>query len=147
MSPQAPSLVFIGRIRTPFANRKACPRNIRVGDVEAVVEVDEAYREGLRGLAGISHVFLLYWLDGAERDILTVRPPGTDREAGVFATRAPVRPNPIGLAAVPVLSLAEDHLRVRGADCVDGTPLLDVKPYLPSVDAIPGAEAGWHARR
>lgn len=137
----------IGVLRTPWATRSDCPRNIRLATGSAEAEIFPPYRPGLADLEGLSHVILLYWLHDAERDVLVVTPPGTDRPRGVFSTRAPVRPNPIGIAAVALHAVTPSGLRVGPLDCVSGTPLLDVKPYLPSVDAIADAVTGWHGRR
>ena len=94
---------------------------------------------------GFSHLILLYWL-GPQGDGLTIVPPFDGEPRGVFATRAPSRPNPIGLSVAAYDGMAgPGQLRVRFLDCADGTPLLDIKPYLPSTDAEPGAAMGWLA--
>ncbi len=135
----------VGRLRTPFASLADCPRNGRQPNPapECVAEVDSAYRDGLLGLDGFSHLILLYWL-GPQADGLRIVPPFDGEERGVFATRAPLRPNPIGLSVVEFLGAnGPGRLRVRFLDCVDRTPLLDIKPYLPSTDAEPNATMGW----
>ncbi len=140
----------IGRLRTPFAEIGDCPRNGRQlqPPPDCVVEVDAAYAAGLASLDGFSHLVVLYWL-GPQTDALTIT-PAFDRAAGgvargVFATRAPVRPNPIGLSVVSLHGISGCRLTVRNLDCRDGTPLLDIKPYLPSTDSEPGASMGWLA--
>ena len=137
-------VVFIGRIRTPWATRKDCPKNPREARERgqpATLEIDPAYRVGLTGLAGYSHVVLLYWMHEARRDLILQSPAHVKVPRGVFALRSPVRPNPIALSVVKLVSVnvATGHVEIDAIDCVDGTPLLDIKPYLPSVDAIPSA--------
>ena len=108
--------------------------------------LDPPWHAGLQGLEGFSHLILLYWL-GPQRPRPTMRPPFDPRPRGVFATRAPCRPNPIGLPVVRFDGVAAPgRLRVRFLDCRDGTALLDVKPYLPSTDAEPDASMGWLGR-
>lgn len=136
----------IGLLRTPFHTLTECPRNGRQIQPapECTVEVDAAYREGLASLEGFSHLILLYWL-GPQSDALTIAPKFDGERRGVFATRAPLRPNPIGLSVVSLERIEPGRLMVRNLDCLDGTPLLDIKPYLPSTDAEPDAAMGWLA--
>jgi tRNA-Thr(GGU) m(6)t(6)A37 methyltransferase TsaA len=147
------SLRPIGVLRTPFATRADCPRNGRQPDPapECRVEILPEFVPGLADLDGFSHLILLYWLDRIRETSLTMTPPFDGRTRGVFATRAPVRPNPIGLSVVAFDGFAaSDCLRVRFLDCIDGTPLVDIKPYLPTTDAEPDASMGWlapHATR
>ncbi len=102
---------------------------------------------GLLGLDGFSHLMLLYWLDQAHPPKLRFTPPFDTEERGLFATRSPARPNPIGVSVVAFDGFAApDVLLVRFLDCIDGTPLLDIKPYLPTTDAEPDADMGWLAR-
>lgn len=112
---------------------------------ECRVELAPAFALGLRNLEGISHLILLYWLDRTGPMQLTITPPFDGIPRGIFATRAPVRPNPIGLAVVQLDRIDGTVLHIRGLDCIDGTPLLDIKPYLPSTDSIPDATTGWLA--
>ena len=135
----------IGRIRTPFATLADCPRNGHALDPapECVAELDPALTAGLLDLDTFDHLILLYWL-GPQPDDLQIRPPFDGRTHGVFATRAPVRPNPIGLSVVQFLGRdGPARLRVRYLDCRDDTPLLDIKPYIARTDAAPGASRGW----
>ena len=132
---------FIGRIRTPFATLKDCPKNIREGAAEALIEIDPRYAMGLHGLERCSHLIVLYWLDASRRDLVMQSPRHADRPRGVFALRSPIRPNPIGLAVVELVSVSASTLVVRNLDCRDGTPLIDIKPYFASIDSVP------HARR
>jgi tRNA-Thr(GGU) m(6)t(6)A37 methyltransferase TsaA len=130
---------FIGRIRTPFKSRADCPKNAGEPKTEGRVEVDARFAAGLEGLARCSHVFLLYWMDRARRDLMQQVPAHLGHARGTFALRSPVRPNPIALSVVELLGIEGTTLRVRGVDCIDGTPLIDVKPYFASVDSVPDA--------
>jgi tRNA-Thr(GGU) m(6)t(6)A37 methyltransferase TsaA len=143
----------IGTIRTPWASPGDCPRNGRQPDPapECRIEVFPSFQPGLAGLEGFSHLIVLYWLDRAGPSELVFVPPFDGVARGVFATRGPRRPNPIGLSVVAFDGFAAPGvLRVRYLDCADGTPLLDIKPYLPTTDAEPDAAMGWlapHATR
>jgi tRNA-Thr(GGU) m(6)t(6)A37 methyltransferase TsaA len=131
---------FIGRIRTPFKSRAECPRNTAESDAVGRVEVDPRFVAGLEDLGLYSHVWLLYWMDRARRDLIQQVPAHLGRPRGTFALRSPVRPNPIALAAVELLGIEGATLRVRKVDCIDGTPLLDIKPYFASTDSFPDAK-------
>ena len=133
----------IGRvIKSPYKERGDAPRQGRLEpDKEAEIEIFEEYRAGLGGLPGISHLYVLLWFDRAERDTLTGRPPHLGgEEKPVFCTRSPARPNPIGLDIAEVLSVDGGIIRVAGMDAIEGTPVIDIKPYTPSIDCIPGAK-------
>lgn len=139
----------IGVISTPFRTLDECPRNIRKLDPPPLcrVRLEPAFVPGLLGIDGFSHLVLLYWLHQARPARMVFTPHFADRERGVFATRSPSRPNPIGLAVVALEGIeGSDTLLVRTLDCLDGTPLLDVKPYLVSVDCRPEASMGWLTR-
>ncbi len=140
-------VLAIGHLETPFASIADCPRNGRQPEPapECVAVVEPAFQPGLAGIEGFSHLLLLYWL-GPQSDALTITPPFDGFERGVFATRAPVRPNPIGMSVVAFAGLdGPGRLLVHYLDCVDGTALLDIKPYLASTDAEPEAAMGWLA--
>lgn len=135
------ALAFIGRIRTPFRTRAECPKSGRESQAVAHVEIFEPFRPALHGVGLYSHLILLYWLHEARRDLVRLPPPHLDEPRGVFALRSPVRPNPIGLSVVEVVS-ADEHaglVDIRHIDCLDGTPLLDIKPYHASTDSIANA--------
>lgn len=146
-------LHVIGSVATPWATVAECPRNGRQPNPPPVcrVSVLPEFSDGLAGIEGFSHLILLLWLDEAPPARLVFTPPFDDAPRGVFATRAPWRPNPIGLSVVAFDGRdAEGRLLVRHLDCRDGTALLDIKPYLPTIDAEPGATMGWlerHATR
>ena len=133
-------IYFIGRIHTPFKTRQDCPRNTAQSDAVGRVEVDPRYAAGLKDLQLHSHVILLYWMDQARRDLVEQVPGHLDRARGTFALRSPVRPNPIALAVVELVGIEGSTLTVRHVDCIDGTPLLDIKPYFASTDSFPQAK-------
>ncbi len=127
--PTDAALYFIGRIHTPWTDRRDCPRQGREEGPECRVEVFAPWAEALLGVGEYSHLDLLYWLDRARRD-LVVQNPGNDgqRYFGTFALRSPQRPNPIGLSRVRLVAVEGATVIVRGLDCLDGTPLIDIKP-------------------
>jgi len=105
------------------------------------------FADGLADLETFSHVHLIYRFDRSDGYALRVTPYMDDRERGLFATRAPRRPSGLGMTVVRLLAVEGATLRVSGVDMLDGTPLLDIKPYIPEIDAIPDADGGWFARR
>jgi tRNA-Thr(GGU) m(6)t(6)A37 methyltransferase TsaA len=136
----------IGVLHTPWATVEACPRNGRQPNPPPVctVRVFPEYADGLRDVDGFSHLILVYWLDQAKAPKMLFTPPFDGTERGLFASRSPQRPNPIGMSVVALDGMdGPDGLKVRYLDCVDGTRLLDIKPYLPSTDAEPDATMGW----
>jgi len=141
------SLYYIGRIRTPWTRREDCPKNPRESNAVCTVVLDPRWTEGLTGLDTISHVLLLYWMDQARRDLVLQSPRHYAERRGTFALRSPVRPNPIAVAVARLVGIQGCALSVVGVDCLDNTPLLDIKPYFASTDAVPDASVGWHARR
>ncbi|MEL6063563.1 MULTISPECIES: tRNA (N6-threonylcarbamoyladenosine(37)-N6)-methyltransferase TrmO [unclassified Methylobacterium] len=132
-------LHFIGRLRTPWQARSECPKNGLQTDALCTVEVDAPYVPGLRTITGCTHLILLYWMDRATRGLVVQQPRHADGPRGTFSLRSPARPNPIALSVVDLLGREGAVLRVRGLDCIDGTPLLDIKPYYASTDSRPGA--------
>jgi tRNA-Thr(GGU) m(6)t(6)A37 methyltransferase TsaA len=141
------SLYFIGRIRTPWTRREDCPKNARESDAVCTIEVDPRWAAALKGVETCSHLVVLYWMDKARRDLLVQAPRHYSEPRATFALRSPMRPNPIALSVVSLLRVEGTSLSVMGLDCLDGTPLLDLKPYFASVDAVPDAKVGWHAER
>lgn len=135
---------FIGRIRTPFRTRQECPKNTIRSDAAGRIELDPRYAAGLQDLGLYSHVILLYWMDLARRDLVRQVPAHLGRPRGTFALRSPVRPNPVALSVVRLLKIEGTALSVIGVDCLDNTPLIDIKPYFASTDAIPEASVAWH---
>jgi tRNA-Thr(GGU) m(6)t(6)A37 methyltransferase TsaA len=137
-------VVFIGRIRSPWQTREDCPKNMREArerEHEAALEIAEPYRPGLEGLERASHVVILSWFDRAARDLIAQKPRHAERTSGTFALRSPARPNPIGLHVAKLVSLDREsgRLVLDAIDTLDGTPVVDVKPYFASIDAFPDA--------
>jgi tRNA (adenine37-N6)-methyltransferase len=124
----------IGYVRSPFQDTKAIPKGLGAKhEAEGVLELRPKFAEGLRDIEGFSHLFVIWQFDRSADFDLTVTPPSDNRPHGVFATRSPRRPNPIGLTVVELLGRDGAQLRVRGVDMLDGTPILDIKPYLSSI--------------
>jgi tRNA-Thr(GGU) m(6)t(6)A37 methyltransferase TsaA len=134
----------IGIIRSPFQAASGVPiQPAFAKDAEGTVEVAEEYTEALIDLDGFERIWLLYWFDRAAPFKAQVKPYLDDQTHGLFATRAPARPNPIGLSCVKLLSVGDTTLRVSGIDILDGTPLLDIKPYANRFDRFEVARNGW----
>ncbi len=143
------SVDAIGVARTPFLDKAAAPRQPRAAEgVEGRIELFEGhhYEDALADLEGWDAIWVIFWMDRARGWRPKVRPPRSRDKRGVFSTRAPHRPNPIGLSAVRLVGVEGLAVRVRDLDLLDGTPVLDLKPYVPWADAIPGARTGWLAR-
>jgi tRNA-Thr(GGU) m(6)t(6)A37 methyltransferase TsaA len=121
-------LVFIGRIRTPFVTRADCPRQGRHDGPVCRIEIDEPWRDGLKRLDAHEFVEVIYWMHQARRDLVLQSPKSNGETSGTFALRSPVRPNPIATSLVRLVGLEPGVAFVRGLDCLDGTPLLDLKP-------------------
>ena len=133
---------FIGRIRTPWKQRADCPRNARGSDAVCTIELDPRYAAALDGVATCTHLVVLYFMHEARRD-LVVQVSRHSGRRGTFALRSPVRPNPIAMSVVRLVQVDGTMLSVVGLDCLDGTPLIDIKPYFASVDSVPEAVVGW----
>ncbi len=127
----------IGIVHSPFDNADDAPRQGIFTDKPSRITIYEKYRDGLSGLAAGDKVFILCWFDRAERDILKVKPHGHGKGEmrGVFSTRAPVRPNPISLTLVTIISISDLVLTVKGLEALDKTPVLDIKPYYADIDS------------
>lgn len=135
---------FIGRIRTPFRKREDCPKNGAESDAVCTIELFERYAPGLLGIDTCTHLHVLYWMDKAPRNLVVQRPRHYGDGRGTFALRSPARPNPIALSVCPLLKVEGPVLTVTRLDCLDGTPLVDLKPYFASTDSAPEAMVGWH---
>ncbi len=133
---------FIGHIRTPWKTRGECPRNARGSDAVCTIELEERYAAALEGVETCTHLVVLYFMHEARRD-LVVQVSRHSGRRGTFALRSPVRPNPIAISVVRLVRVEGKKLSVVGLDCLDGTPLLDIKPYFASVDSVPEAVVGW----
>ena len=121
-------LYFIGTIHTPWRTRQECPKRGSLDGSICTIIVDERWRAGLTDLAGHHRVQVLYWMHRARRDLVLQTPFSSMRTTGTFTLRSPVRPNPVASSIVQLISIDGTMLQVRGLDCVDGTPLLDLKP-------------------
>lgn len=138
------TVTFIGKVESPWMERSACPKNMaaaRQTGQPARVIVDQAYRPGLMGLERSSHAIVLTWLDRSARNLIVQKPHHAEHSSGVFSLRSPARPNPIGLHVCRIVGI--DHvngvLELDAIDVLDGTPLIDIKPYFASTDSIPDA--------
>ena len=121
----------IGYVRSPYAQSSQVPKGLGAKhDAEGVLEILPEFDEGLKDIEGFSHLYVIWCFDRSEGFELTAHPPCDDRTHGVFATRSPMRPNPIALTVVELLGRNGNELSVRGVDMLDGTPILDIKPYL-----------------
>jgi tRNA-Thr(GGU) m(6)t(6)A37 methyltransferase TsaA len=137
---------FIGRIHTPWKERKDCPKNARESDAVCTVALDTRFRDGLKDVATCSHLVLLYWMDRSPRNLVLQVPGHYGTQHGTFALRSPARPNPIAMSVVKLTGIEGSMLSVVGLDCLDGTPLLDIKPYFVSTDSVPDAVVGWQRK-
>ena len=129
-------LVPIGVIHSPYRVKGDAPHQGRLSPTISEIEIFPEFAEGLKDIAERPHLIILYWLDRADRGTLSATPPHSKKEHGVFATRSPDRPNPIGLAVVDLLGVDGARLIVRGLDAFDGTPVLDIKPYSAEIDCV-----------
>ncbi len=124
----------IGYVRSPYASTKEIPKGLGAKhEAEGSIEIRPEFEPGLTDIEGFSHLIVLWEFDRSEGFSLVGTPPSDNRPHGVFATRSPLRPNPIGLTVVELLRREGAWLRVRGIDMLDGTPILDIKPYLSNV--------------
>ncbi len=141
---RALTLSPIGVVRTPFTTAEGTPIQPAFAQgVEGVVELFDEYAQALADIEGFERLWLVYWLDRAAAFRPRVVPYRDRVERGLFATRAPARPNPLGLSVVRLLEQRDGVLRVSDLDILDGTPLLDIKPYVPAFDAVCASKAGW----
>ncbi len=123
-------VLFVGRIRTPYKKLKDCPRNISGAGPECAIEIHKPFRKALMGLQEGDRIQIFYWLDRAKRDLLIQQATGSGKITGSFALRSPHRPNPIGVAEVEITMVEKTLIYVTGVDCLDKTPLLDIKPVM-----------------
>jgi tRNA-Thr(GGU) m(6)t(6)A37 methyltransferase TsaA len=135
---------FIGRINTPWTHRDYCPKNPSESQAECTIEVDARWSLGLKDIESCSHLVVLYWMDRSPRNLVIQVPHHYGVQRGTFALRSPARPNPVALSVVRLVRMDGNKLTVVGLDCLDGTPLIDLKPYFASTDSAPDAVVGWH---
>ena len=133
----------IGRVKSAFKATHEIPKGCGAKhEADGVIEIDPDLEQGLTDIEGFSHLFVIWVFDRSTGPELLASPPSDDRPHGVFATRSPQRPNPIGLTVVELLRRDGPRLHVRGVDMLDGTPILDIKPYLSSVPEA-AVRKGW----
>lgn len=136
-------LTTIGVVHSPYANAEDAPRQGAHSETESTIEVFEPFAPALEASGQSTHLIILYWAHLASRDTLrTVTPWGPDPK-GVFACRSPSRPNPISFCVVRLLDRTGNKLRVRGLDALDGSPVLDIKPYVSMIDGAPDSTVEW----
>lgn len=134
----------IGVFRTPYHDTRDIPKSVgQIPTADGLIELDPAYADGLLGIEGFSHLIVLFAFHRSTAKPLLVIPPGQVRERGVFASRSPHRPNAIGILTVRLTKREGTRLFVSGLDVLDGTPVLDIKPYLGHFDCRPDATLGW----
>lgn len=139
------SFIPIGFVRSPYQDAKDVPKGLGAQhDAGGTLEILPEFEDGLKDIEGFSHLMIVWVFHRSQSYELVGRPPSDDRPHGVFATRSPRRPNPIGLTTVEMLAREGRFLRVRGVDMLDGTPILDLKPYLSSIP-IEKLRRGWLA--
>jgi tRNA-Thr(GGU) m(6)t(6)A37 methyltransferase TsaA len=149
LMPPDGGVVFIGRIASPWATRETCPKNMRAAretSQAAWLIIDQPYRAGLQGLDRASHIIILSWLHHAPRNLIVQKPRHAAEAKGVFGLRSPARPNPVGLhvARLVALDIGSGRIGIDAIDVLDGTPVIDIKPYFASTDAL--AEATIEGR-
>ncbi len=137
-------IVFVGRIASPWTSRESCPKNMRAAretGQTATILIDPAYRNGLLALDRASHIVILSWLHHAPRTLMVQKPRHAAEPKGVFSLRSPARPNPIGLhvAGLIAVDIENGRIDIDAIDVLDGTPVIDIKPYFASTDAFPEA--------
>jgi tRNA (adenine37-N6)-methyltransferase len=137
----------IGVIHSPFSDLPGIPIQASRSEARGEVELYPEFEAGLADIEGFSHIHVLYALHKSSGYSLRVKPFLDDRERGLFATRHPQRPNPLGMSIVRLISRQKNILKVEGLDMLDLTPLLDIKPYLPEFDARNDVRSGWYATR
>jgi tRNA-Thr(GGU) m(6)t(6)A37 methyltransferase TsaA len=137
----------IGVIHSPFTEKDKTPFQASRSQAIGLVEVYPEFADGLKDIEALSHIYLLYVFHESNGYTLQVKPFLDDQEHGIFATRHPCRPNPLGMSIVKLLSRKENSLTVEGLDTLDGTPLLDIKPYIPDFDLRTDVRTGWYETR
>jgi tRNA-Thr(GGU) m(6)t(6)A37 methyltransferase TsaA len=126
----------IGIINSPYKTKEDAPRQGRYSDKLSKITVFDEYLEGIQDIQRHNYYYILYWLDKAERDKLKGIPPGKTKERGVFSIRSPIRPNPIALCLVELINVERNVLTVKWLDALDGSPIVDIKPFWPETDCI-----------
>lgn len=135
-------VVFVGKISSPWKTRADCPKNIaraRERQQTATLELNAPYRAGLKGLEAGHTIIVLYWMNEAHRNLIRQQPRHRPEPTGVFALRSPARPNPIAMSTVQIVDIDQTtgQITIDAIDCLDGTPLIDIKPWFATVDTPP----------
>ena len=133
----------IGIIHSPYKNMRAAPYQGYKSEDISQIEVFKEFEEGLRDIEGFSHIIVIYWFHKSQGYHLLVKTPWDDSLHGLFTTRSPHRPCPLGLTVAELVVREKNILKVKGLDAIDGTPLLDIKPCIPSTDERLGIKLGW----
>jgi len=139
------SITPIGIVHSPFEGPEGMPIQAAFSDAVGTLEIYAEYVDGLRDIAGFDYLILLYHFHLANKESLRVTPFLDDEPRGVFATRAPTRPNRIGMSVVRLLKVTGNVLEIGNLDIVSGTPVIDIKPYVPAFDSRTGCRVGWFA--
>ncbi|MDI9438262.1 MAG: tRNA (N6-threonylcarbamoyladenosine(37)-N6)-methyltransferase TrmO [Euryarchaeota archaeon] len=129
-------LTTIGTVKSPYKSRGEAPHQGRNQAELSEIIIQPEFEEALEGVEGYHQLIIIYWFDRAEDPLMKVVPHGRTKKRGIFSTRAPPRPNPIGLTMVDLIKREGPVLTVRGLDALDGSPVLDIKPYLPDLDSV-----------
>ena len=134
----------IGTIYSPHKELSSIPiQPVLCNDIEGSIVLEREYTDGLRGLEGFSHIYLFYYFHESRKVCLQLKPYLSDREQGIFATRAPHRPNKLGMSLVRLMNIKENVLHVKDIDILNGTPLFDIKPYIQRFDSRENVRSGW----
>src|SRR4030043_1147254 len=133
----------IGVIHSPYKDTPNPPYQGYKGRGISQIEVFEEFEQGLQDIEGFSHIIVIYWFHKSQGYHLLVRTPWDETPHGLFATRSPHRPSPLGLTVAELVARQENMLNVKGLDAIDGTPVLDIKPYIPTTDEGAGVKSGW----
>lgn len=141
------SMQPIGIIHSPFSDKEQTPIQASRSQAIGTVEVYPEFSDGLQGIEEFSHIYLLYVFHNSSGYSLQIKPFLDDQEHGLFATRYPYRPNPLGISTVRLLFRQANVLTIEGVDVLNGTPLLDIKPYVPDFDLRTDVRAGWYETR
>lgn len=138
----------VGVVHSPFKDVEGMPiQTVGAKGIAGTVEIDPQYQDGLKDLEGFSHIFLIYHFHRSKGYSLQVKPFMDDEVRGVFATRAPNRPNPIGISVVRFVKLQGSTLFIEDVDILDGTPVLDIKPFVPEFDVREVERTGWLSKK
>lgn len=133
----------IGVIHSPYRSRGGAPHQGCGREEISEIELFKEFEEGLKDIEGFSHIILIYWFHKSQGYHLLVKTPWDTKLHGLFTTRSPNRPCPLGLCVVELVAREKNILKVKGLDAIDGTPLLDIKPYIPAIDEKVQVEIGW----